>query len=204
MLGDHNQRQTLHRGEVHPFIKCSGARAAVADVSQSDDVLLLHASAEKNSRHHRNHVAEMRNRTDESFVQITEVDVEIFATRRPPRFGHVLSKNLTRANAFYEASAQIANDRRDEIIRTQRISRTNRRRFLPQRSIDTPDDLRLSIKIDNALLDQSRQYQIAIKLKHLLMRERGVFSAGALLVVGGVSYQLEVCSVQAGACTWSL
>ena len=80
IFGNHNQRQTLHGGEVHPFIKCASARAAISDVGQADDVLLLHAGAEQNSSHHRNHVAQMRNWADESSVHITEVNVEIFAT----------------------------------------------------------------------------------------------------------------------------
>ena len=187
MFGDHNQRQTLHCGEVHSFIECTGAGAAVADVSQSNEVLLLHAGAEQNSGHHGNHIAEMRNRSDESFVQVAEVNVKIFATGWTPRFGHVLRQDFTWTNAFHEASAQIANDRRDEIISSQSVSRTNRRCFLPQRSIDAADDLRLSIEIDDAFFDQSRHFQITIKLEHLLVCERGVFDAGTRLAIRGLA-----------------
>ena len=121
VFSDYDQRQTLHRGEVHPFIERSRAGAAVADVSQADGIFLLHARAQKDSRHHRNHVPEMGNWADEPTVQITEMNVEIFSAGRTPGFGHVLGKDFARGNPFDETRAEIANDRRDEIVRTQRV-----------------------------------------------------------------------------------
>src|SRR5258707_212625 len=119
---DHNQRQTLDRGKVHSFIERSGAGAAVADVSEPNNVFLLQASAQENSRHHRNHVAEMRDGPEKTFVQITKVNVEIFAAGRSPGLRHVLRKNLAGTNAFDEHRAEIANDRSDEVFRTKRVS----------------------------------------------------------------------------------
>src|SRR6266576_4767563 len=113
-FNDYDQRQTLHRGKVHAFIKRARARAAITDISESDNVFLLHARAQKDSRHHRNHVAEMRDWANEPFVHVTEVHVEIFSARWSPGFRHILGKDFARANSFDEYSAQIANDRRDE------------------------------------------------------------------------------------------
>src|SRR2546429_6259282 len=131
-LNDYDQWQALYRGKVHPFIEGAGARAAITDVSKSDDVFLLHARAQKYSSHHRNHVAEMRNWADEASVHIAEMHVEIFSTRWAPGLRHVLGKDFARPNSFNEHSAEIANDRRDEIIRPQSISRSDGGGFLAQ------------------------------------------------------------------------
>jgi hypothetical protein len=132
VFGNHDERQFLHGGEVHAFVKRAGAGAAIADVSQAGDVFLLQTRAHQNPRHHRNHVAEVRNRPDETLVHVAEVHVQIFSARRSPGFGHVLRKDLARPNAFHKTSAEVANDRRNEILRPKCVSRSNRSRFLAQ------------------------------------------------------------------------
>ena len=130
VLGDYYQRQMLYGRKIHPLVKCAGAGAAIANISEADNLFLLQARAQKDARHHRNHVTQMRNWPEETFVEITEVHVQIFATGRTPGFGHVLSEDFARANPFHKTGAEIANDWRDEIIRSQRISRANGRCFL--------------------------------------------------------------------------
>jgi hypothetical protein len=53
----------------------------------------------------------------------------------------------------------------------KRIGRPDSGRFLSERAKDAADDLRLAIKIDQTLFDEPRQFQVAIKLKHLLRHE---------------------------------
>ena len=54
--------------------------------------------------HHRNHVAQVRNRSDETFVHVAEMHVQIFSARRSPGFGHVLRKDFARPNAFHKTA----------------------------------------------------------------------------------------------------
>ena len=112
-------------------------------------------------------------------VHVTEMDVEILSAGRSPGFSHVLRKNFARPNSFDEDRSQIANDRRDEIIRSKSVGRADCSRFLAQRTIDTADNFRLPVEIDDAFFDQSRQLQIAIQLEHLIGRERSVFDTRA-------------------------
>ena len=84
-------------------MKSPGAHPAVANVSDRDNRLFLHSRAEQHAGHHRNHVAEMRNRTDKSFLHIAEVNIEIASTRRSPGFRHVLREDFARPNAFNQA-----------------------------------------------------------------------------------------------------
>ncbi len=132
VFGDYNQRQPLDRGEIHSFVERACAGAAIADIGEPDNVFLLQAGAQEDTRHHRDHIAEMRDRAEETLLEVTKVNIEIFSARRSPRFGHVLRQNLARTNTFDEHCAEIANDWGDEIIRTQRVSRTNCRRFLTE------------------------------------------------------------------------
>ena len=101
-FSDHDQRQLLHRGKIQTFEERASARAAITDVREADDIFLLHTRGQKYPRHHRNHVAEMRDRPKESFFHVAEMDVEILAARRSPSLRHVLREDLPRPNAFDE------------------------------------------------------------------------------------------------------
>src|SRR5689334_14218199 len=105
VLSDNDQWQSLHRGEVESFVKCAGTHATIADVGHGYELLLLHATAEQDAGHHRNHVAQMRDRANEALLHVTEVDVEISAAGWSPRFCHVLREDVARANAFDEHRA---------------------------------------------------------------------------------------------------
>src|SRR5262249_53105771 len=125
VFSDHDQRQTLYRGKIHPLIKGARAGAAVTDVSEADNVLLLQAGAEQDAGHDRNHVAQMRNRANESLRHVTEMNVEVFSAGWPPGFGHVLGEDFARPNSFDETRPQIANDWRYEIVWAQRVGRSH-------------------------------------------------------------------------------
>src|SRR6185312_7337305 len=137
-----------------------------------DKLLFLQPSAEQDTGHHRNHVAEMRNRTDEALFHVAEVDIQIFSTRWAAGFRHVLRKDFARADAFYENGAEIANQRRDEILRLQCVSAADGSCFLAQRAKNTADDFRLSIEIHEPLFDEAREFQVAIEFELLLGFER--------------------------------
>src|ERR1043165_6719382 len=153
-------------------MKRARTHAAITDVSNGDEVLLLKTSAEQNARHHRNHVAEMRDWTNEALRQIAKVNIEISAARWSPRLGHVLRKDLTWLDALDEHRAEIANQRRDEVLRFERVGGADRGRFLAQRTKYAADDLRLPVKIDQPFFDESREFQVAINFEQLIGLER--------------------------------
>src|SRR3979411_2712434 len=102
VFGDHNQRKFLDRRKIQSFMKGAGTHAAVANVSNRDDRFFLHSSGEQHARHHWNHVAEMRDWTNEPLLHVAEVNIEIAAAGRSPGLRHILRKNLARTNSLYE------------------------------------------------------------------------------------------------------
>src|SRR3982751_2242905 len=97
-------------------MKGACAHPAVTNVSETDHSFLLHASGEQNACHHWNHVAEMRNGTNEPLLHIAKMNVEIASAGWSPRLGHVLRKDFPRTNSFDEDSAEIADDRSQKIL----------------------------------------------------------------------------------------
>src|ERR1043165_9763854 len=134
-------------------MKRASAHTAITDLSEGDEVLLRETSAEQNARHHRNDVAEMRDWTNEALRQIAKVNIEISAARWSPRLGHVLREDLTWLDTLDEHRAEIADQRRDEVLRFERVRGADRGRFLAQRTKYAADDFRLPVKIDQAFFD---------------------------------------------------
>src|ERR1051326_796443 len=138
-------------------MKRARAHTAITDVSNGDEVLLLETSAEQNARHHRNHVAEMRDWTNEALREIAKVNVEISATRWTPRLRHVLREDLTWLDALDEHRAEIANQRRDEVLRFERVRGADRGRFLAQRTKYAPNNFLLPARIDKPFFAEPRR-----------------------------------------------
>src|ERR1043165_3613384 len=132
VLGDDDQRKALYGGKVEPFVKRAGAHTAVADGSDGDKLLLLHARAQQNARHDGNHVAKVRDWTNKSFLHVAEVDIEIFSAGRSPRLRHVLREDVARSNSFYQYSAEVSDQRSDKILRLERIGAAESRGFLAE------------------------------------------------------------------------
>src|ERR1700682_2435572 len=132
----------------------------------------------------------MRDGTNETLLHITEMNVQITAPRWSPGFGHVLRKDLARLDSTDEHRTQIANDRRQEILRLQRVSRAHRGSFLAQRAKHAADNFRLAIEIDQALFEQPRQLQVAIKLEHLFRLQRRFRCAGERLSLSSAARRI--------------
>src|SRR6185295_2030216 len=187
VFSHNDQRQTLHGGEVETFVKRASAHAAVADVGQGHKLLLLHARAEQDTGHDRNHISQMRDWANKALFHVAEMDVEIFAARWSPRFCHVLREDFARANAFNKHGAKISDQRGDEVLGLKRVCSANCRRFLAQRAKHTADNLRLAIEIYEALFDETREFQVAIELEMLLEFERRLGRATQGLIVDGLA-----------------
>src|SRR6185503_4465868 len=145
-------------------MKRSSAHTAVAYVSNAHNRRLLQARSQKHAGHDRNHVAEMRDGTNEALFHIAKVDIEIATAGRSPGFGHVLRENFARSNSFHEYCAEIANQRRDEVVRLERISGAHGSSFLAERAKNASHHFRLPIEVDEPFLNQACQLQITIKL----------------------------------------
>jgi hypothetical protein len=167
-------------------VESAGAHPAVADVGHGHRLLLLHPRREDDARHHGDHVAEVRDGADEALLQIAEVDVEVAPLRRPPRLRHVLREDFARADALDEHRAEVADERRDEVLLPERVGRPHGGRLLPERAEDAAHDLRLPVEVDEFFFDQPRQHEVAIKLKQLrrLQRRRARADEFAPLVQG--------------------
>src|SRR4030095_10025816 len=98
-------------------MKGSRADTTFTDISNCNYRLSFHASPEQHTRHYRNHVAEVRYWTNEALFHIAEMYIEISAARRSSRLRHVLSKNISRSNPFYQHSAEVADQWCNEIPR---------------------------------------------------------------------------------------
>src|SRR5690242_1634462 len=112
----------------------AGAHATVADVSDSDELLVLHSPAQQHSGHDRDHVAQVRDWTNETLLQVAKVNVEIFAAGGSPRLRHVLREDLARSNALDQNRAEVSDQRRDEVLLLKGVSSADRSCFLAQRA----------------------------------------------------------------------
>src|SRR5687767_7620947 len=102
-------------------MKCSGAHAAVTNVRDSYNLLLLHARAEQYASHHGNHVAEMRDWTNEAFFHVAKVNIKIASPRWSPGLGHILREDISWPNPLHQHGAEIANQWRHEVSGLKRI-----------------------------------------------------------------------------------
>src|SRR6266542_1848193 len=126
-------------------MKRAGTHAAVTYVSNCDNGFLLHACGEQHASHHGNHVAEMRNRTNEAFRHVAEMNIQIASARWSPGFRHILRKDLARANSLYQHRPKIANQGGNKILWPQRVGAADGSCLLAQRTADAADNLGLAI-----------------------------------------------------------
>src|SRR5207237_447151 len=126
-------------------MKRAGAHAAVANIGNRDNLFLLQASREQHSSHHRNHVAEMRDWTNEAFLHVAEVNVKVATTGWSPGLSHVLREDVAWPNPLHQHGAEISNQGRNEIPGLKCISTSDCRTFLAQRTKDAADHFGLAI-----------------------------------------------------------
>src|SRR6202008_2671034 len=154
-------------------MKSARTHAAIADVSHADKLPVSHSSAQQDSGHHRNHVAEVRNWTNKTFLHVTEVNVEIFAAGWAPGFRHVLRKDFARADTFDQHGAEIPDQWREKVLRLQCVCGSHSRRFLAQGTKHSADDLCLQVEIHQTLFHETCELQVTIEFEMLLGLECG-------------------------------
>src|SRR5688572_27709882 len=98
----------------------------------------------------------------------------MFSARWTTRFCHVLREDVARPNTFYENRAEVANQRRNKILRLQGICTTHGCRLLAQRTKNTTDHFCLPVEIHKPFFDETRQLQITIEFEMLRGFERGL------------------------------
>ncbi len=178
---DHGQ--FLHGGEIDAFVKRAGRSRAVADIRDADArrSFFFHPRRQQNSRQNRNHIAQMRNRTDETALNIGKVKLQIGRARRRVGARHILRENLARQYAFDKTRADVSNQRRDKILLFERESRPDRGRFLSERRKNAARELALPLHRHGFFVKHSGQFQKPIKFEHLPGVERGFVCAGKRL-----------------------
>ena len=120
---------------------------------------------ERHAGHHRHHVAERRDLSDESAIGVAEVDVQLSAARRRIALRHVLLEDLDRRRALHEHRSKISNERRQDVASLERVRAADRIRFLPERPKQPADDFRLPIQRDEPLLERARETHPVVEVE---------------------------------------
>ena len=130
---DEDERGFLRSGEIQAFVKNAGGAAAIADPGHGDDFLAEIAAGHGHAGHDRDEIAEHGDgRDDVQSFEIAEMAGAVFALGGRSEFGHVLSENVARRNAFDEQRADIADHGRHPVA-SFRARKRCRRRWLPGR-----------------------------------------------------------------------
>jgi hypothetical protein len=174
VLDHDDERKLLHRREVDPLGECARRRAAVADVDHPDYRLLLHPPRERDSRHHRDHVAEHRDRPEEAALHVREVDVEVAAAAGGVPLRHVLPEDVDGFPPGDQDGSEVADEGRDDVAarEVERVRRGHGLSLLPQRAIDAADGLSLTEERDDPLLQRAGEPEVIRDIEEAVARER--------------------------------
>ena len=97
-----NERRFLRRGEIQSFVEHAGRAAAVADPRHRHNFLSEISAGHRDAGHHRDQIAEHRNRrNDVQVFEVAEVARAIFTERRRSVLRHMLRENVARRNTLH-------------------------------------------------------------------------------------------------------
>ena len=82
----------------------------------------------------------------------------------------MLRENVARLEAAHQQRADIADHRRDPVVRPQRIRRADGDGFLPQAAIEAAEDLVLPEQARQQLFERAVQPQVVVELEGLFAR----------------------------------
>ena len=119
--------------------------AAVADPGQRHDFLSEIAPGYRDTGHDGNQVAEHRGRRyNVAHLQVRDVAAIVLTPRGRLRAPHELREKFRRAEAAHQQGSNIANHRRDPVLRPQRIRRAHRNRLLSEAAVEPANDFILA------------------------------------------------------------
>ena len=142
---------------------------------------------QRDAGHHRNHVAERRDLSDEAALGVAEVDVQLAAARRRIALRHVLLEDLDRRRALHEHRAEVANERRQNVAALERVRAADRIGFLSERPKQSADDFRLPVQRDEPLLERAREAHPVVEIEQLFSRQRRMRRSRAARLGGFVA-----------------
>ncbi len=175
VLADHDQRQPLHGGEVQALVKGAGRCPAVADVDEAHARLGAQLEAQRDTRHHRDHVAKVRDLAEVALLEVVEMHVQLAATRGTVRLGHVLAQDLDRLGAHHEQRPEVTDQRRQDVLVTaafQGVGGGDGLALLPQGAKQPADDLGLAVQRHEPLFQRPRKAEVVVNLEELVSRQR--------------------------------
>jgi hypothetical protein len=171
VLGDQDEGDVEHGGEVEPFVEVSRGGAAVADVGQGHEVLLLHAAGQGDPGHDRDERAEHGDRGHEPALEVAEVGVDVLAARGAAGPGHVLHHDFARLDAADEHGAEIADERPDDVLGTQGVGAAHGDRLLPAAGVEAAHHLALAVEVAQPVFGHPVELQVAVDLELRLAGE---------------------------------
>ena len=191
VLADDDERQPLHRGEVHAFVEGAGAHGAVADVDQAHPGLAPRLEGEGDAGHDRHHVAQVRDLAEEPALEIVEMDVELAAGGRASvPLAMYWRSTSTGRRPLHQHRAEVPDQRREDVAAApvEGVGAPDRVGLLAQRAEEPADHLGLPVEVHQPLFERAGEPHVVVELEQLLPIESAR---------NGVGERLRPCIVMA-------
>ena len=163
--------QAADAGEVHPLVRVTARRRALAAPGDRDAGVLADAERERHPHgdgQHRGQVADLR---VEAEVRVAEVDVPVASARRPVHPAHVLGEDPPRLDAAGDVDAHVALERGADVVSAHRRRDADGRGLVAPARVERAGDLALPVEDVAALLDAARDQEVAVDAEQILAVE---------------------------------
>src|SRR5438105_12595309 len=102
-------------------------------------------------------------------LQIAEMAGAVFALCRRGDARHILGHNVARFIAMYEQRTHIANQGGDPVAFSKGVSSAYRGRFLPQASVQAPNNLVLPEETDQEFVEGAVEPYVVVEFERFLV-----------------------------------
>ncbi len=108
-------RDLVDRGDIERFVELAGARAAIADDRQAEDLLALAACRPRPADDQAEHLAQVADHGEPSRRRVAVVNIALAGMRRAFGIGQILAKELIGSGAQQQVGAEIAMQQRHDV-----------------------------------------------------------------------------------------
>ncbi|MCR4414977.1 MAG: hypothetical protein NUV77_21370 [Thermoguttaceae bacterium] len=194
VLDQKEHRDFEHRGHVQRLVKIAGARAAIANDGQAEDLLTLGASGPDATHHGGEHLPEMTDHGKPAVGGIAMVAIALATPGRTLGIGQVLAKQLPGRGAEEQVGRQIAVQKRHHVLTgTQRHGHARRRRLVAGADGHGALDVALLVQLEDPLLQPARKVHEQVRRAVEILGSE-LFGKASHLQLGALSS----CSVMHG------